>query len=213
MIEIITGNAWQIVQKPEQLGTAFCANMTTVRTIAHAMKHARNRDAEYVWDTQTEIGIVVGIRRMKKLVKTASEMARLLEPQRTPSNIQGRFRIHPSFSHFYRGEYNLPASRKQLADKLRQACGNIVTSLRPKNEHFDLLEQGKWGAMESGVWNYYATTLTPPSSRRKLLVAALMRCSMKSSMDGLNAVRHGGAKATAKINRRKTNQKSYEYTN
>lgn len=121
MIEIITGNAWQIVQKPEQLGTAFCANMTTVRTIAHAMKHARNRDAEYVWDTQTEIGIVVGIRRMKKLVKTASEMARLLEPQRTPSNIQGRFRIHPSFSHFYRGEYNLPASRKQLADKLRQA--------------------------------------------------------------------------------------------
>jgi hypothetical protein len=58
-----------------------------------------------------------------------------------------------------------------------------------------------------------AMTLTPPYSRTKLLAAALMRCSTTSSKGGLNAVRPGGAQATAKTNRRKTNQKSYDHKN
>jgi hypothetical protein len=58
-----------------------------------------------------------------------------------------------------------------------------------------------------------AMTLTPPYSRTKLLAAVLMRCSTTSSKGGLNAVRPGGAQATAKTNRRKTNQKSYDHKN
>jgi hypothetical protein len=58
-----------------------------------------------------------------------------------------------------------------------------------------------------------AMTLTPPYSRTKLLAAALMRCSTTSSKGGLNAVRSSGAQATAKTNRRKTNQKSYDHKN
>jgi len=58
-----------------------------------------------------------------------------------------------------------------------------------------------------------AMTLTPPYSRTKLLAAALMRCSTTSSKGGLNAVRPGGARATAKTNRTKTNQKSYDHKN
>jgi hypothetical protein len=58
-----------------------------------------------------------------------------------------------------------------------------------------------------------AMTLTPPYSRTKLLAAALMRCSTTSSKGGLNAVRPGGVQDTAKTNRRKTNQESYDHKN